>query len=821
MKNITRAHRLPRPVIWFVDFARDARHSVRTLGKGRGFAPAAAATLAIAIGSSVAMFSVLQSVLLEPLPYGAPDRLAVLWTEDPSQDLRESRSALADVEQWRDESRTFEDLATFDAVATTLTTADGAERIVGARMSQNLLAVLGVQPALGRGFSTDEAEQQTVLIGQRFWQERFGGGADAVGATIVLDGAPAEIIGVLPAGFELATVDAVVWRRNAMAAAGEAGEIARGADTWFTVGRLRSTATFAEAQAEMRAIAARRADRLPAAERNRSVAVVPLSLYVVGPESRLALSMLGGAVALVFLIAAANVASLSLARSVARAREMAIRAALGASGARIVRQVLAESVLLAVVSGVVGTLLAAAAIRLIPAFGPVDLPRLDELSLDARTLGWAFGISLVAGVVVGLAPAIATVRRELRVARDEGGRSAAGGKASSRIRHTLVVAELALAVMLLVGAGLLVRSWAQVNRVDPGFRPERVLALRVAAPTGFDNPAQRAELYDRVLRQVLAVPGVEQAGMIGDLWIANDREQLVTVERADETVSERTRFRRDEASADFFPTIATPLLQGRFFTSEDRPEAPRVAIVNEAMARRSWPDQDALGRRFKLGAADSAAPWFTVVGVVADMRRQGLEREPVPQMFEPLAQNPPRAVEMLVRTSSDEPSAMSGALRAAVRAVERNAPIYAVAPLARQLGDSLAERRFQTSLLTAFSAIALLLAAVGLYGLVQYSVATRTHEIGLRIAVGARSGDIFGLVVAEGLVLCIAGLALGLAGAWWLGRAGSRLLFGVTAGDPWTFATVALLLTAVVLAACYVPARRAAALDPVAALRIT
>ena len=485
------------------------------------------------------------------------------------------------------------------------------------------------------------------------------------------------------------------------------------------------------------------------------------------------------------------------------------------------RQVFAESMLLAIVSGGVGTLLAAAAIRLIRAFGPVDLPRLDEMSPDAPTLGWALGITLVAGIVVGVAPAIATRRRELRAAGEEGGRSVAGGKSSGRIRRTLVVAELAIAVMLLVGAGLLVRSWAQVNRVDPGFKPERVLALRVAAPTGFDNPVQRAELYDRVLREVLAVPGVEQAGMIGDLWIANDREQLLTVERADGTVSERTRFRRDEASADFFSTLATPLLQGRFFTGEDRPEAPRVAIVNEAMARRSWPGGDPLGRRFRLGAADSAAPWFTVVGVVADMRRQGLEREPVPQMFEPLAQNPPRAVEMLVRTSSNDPSAIAGALRAAVHAVERNAPIYAVAPLAQQLGDSLAERRFQTSLLTAFSAIALLLAAVGLYGLIQYSVATRTHEIGLRIAVGARTRNIFASVVGEGLMLCVAGLALGLVGAWWLGRAGSRLLFGVTAGDPGTFATVSLLLTAVVLAACYVPARRAAALDPVAALRIT
>jgi predicted permease len=428
---------------------------------------------------------------------------------------------------------------------------------------------------------------------------------------------------------------------------------------------------------------------------------------------------------------------------------------------------------------------------------------------------------LAVGVLVGLAPAVTSARRTSRPGTEDGGRSLSGGKSSCRIRRALVVGELAVAIVLLVGAGLLVRSWAQVTSVDAGFRPERVLAMRIATPTGFDSPAQRAELYDRVLRQVQAVPEVVSAGMIGDLWIDNDREQALTVERNDGTVSERVRFRRDEASPDFFEAMGTPLLQGRFFSLADRPETPRVAIVNEALARRSWPNQDPVGRRFKLGAPESDAPWVTVVGVVADMRRQGLEREAVPQMFESLAQNPPRSVELSIRTSSDDPMAMAGALRAAVRSVERNAPIYAVAPLEQQLGNSLAQRRFETSLLSGFSTMALLLAAVGIYGLIQYSIATRTHEIGLRMAVGARGSDILRLVLGEGLRLCLAGLALGLVGAWWLGRLGSSLLFGVSAGDPWTFATASLLLTGVATAACYWPARRAAALDPVVALRTT
>ena len=589
----------------------------------------------------------------------------------------------------------------------------------------------------------------------------------------------------------------------------------RGGQTWFVIGRLRPGVTFDQAQAEMSAVARRLNDQLPAAERNQGISVVPLSLYVVGPQSRLALWMLGGAVFCVFLIAAANVTSLSLARSTARAREMAVRAALGANAGRIVRQLLTESVLLAAVSGLMGTLLAFGGIRLIRAFGPGNLPRLNEVSLDLRVLGWALAISLLAGILVGLAPAMTTLRRDLRPSGEEGGRSVSGGASSRRIRRALVVAEFALAIVLLVGAGLLVRSWWYVNNIDPGFVPERVLVMEVSTPTTFSVPAQRTDLYHRVLEQIQAVPGVESAGIIDDLFSANPREQVLTVERDDGTVSERLRFTRDEVSADFFRALGTPLLRGRFFSIGDRPDAPRVAIINDAMARRSWPGHDPVGRRFTLGPRDSDGPWYTVVGVVGDMRRQGLEREALPQIFVSLAQNPAsRNVDLFIRTSSEDPLAMAGALRAAVRRVEKNAPIYGVAPLEQQLGTYLTQRRFQTSLLTGFSVVALLMAAVGIYGLIQYSIATRTQEIGLRMAIGAQAGDIFRMIIGEGLTLSLTGLALGLVGAWWLGRAGSSLLFGVTASDPLTFTTVSLLLTAVATAACYFPARRAMKVDP-------
>ena len=810
-------YRHVRSFVWLEDVARDLRHALRTLRKSPAFATAAAATLALAIGANTTMFSVLNAVLLRPLPYRAPEQLAMLWTEDPTQNLREGRSALWDVDQWLTQSQSFADMATFDSVATTLTGAEGAEQIVGASISPNLLSLLGVQPVRGRNFSSEEAAEQKrlVLISHRFWHARFGGSHKAIGATLVVNGLSSEIIGILPADFQVATLDADVWQPHTTR------QGVRGAETWFVIGRLRPAVTFDQAQAEMNAVGRRLNDQLPATERNQGISVVPLSLYVVGPQSRLALWMLGGAVFCVFLIAAANVTSLSLARSAARAREMAVRAALGANAGRIARQLLTESVVLAALSGLLGTLLAWGGIRLIRAFGPGNLSRLNEASVDLRVLGWALATSLLAGILVGLAPAITTLRRDLRPSGEESGRSVSGGRSSRRIRRALVVAEFALAIVLLVGAGLLVRSWWYVNNIDPGFTPERVLVMEISSPTTFKVPAQRTDLYHRVLEQIQAVPGVESAGVTGDLFTSNPRERVLTVERDAGTASERLRFTRDEVSADFFSTLGTPLLRGRFFSIGDRPEAPPVAIVNDALARRSWPGRDPVGRRFRVGLPDSDGPWYTVVGVVGDMRRQGPERDALPQIFVSVAQNPPQNVDLFVRTSSDDPLAIAGALRAAVRRVEKNAPIYGVAPLEQLLGTYLTERRFQASLLTGFSAVALLMAAVGIYGLIQYSIATRTREIGLRMAIGAEAGHIFRMIIVEGLTLSLTGVALGLVGAWWLGRASSSLLSGVTASDPLTFMTVSLLLTAVAMAACYFPARRAMTVDPIVALRVT
>ncbi len=799
--------------------ARDIRYAVRTLRKCPGFTITSVAILALAIGANTAIFSVLNAVLLRPLPYRSPQQLAMLWTSRPSQSVREGRSAYWNVEMWRRESKSFADMAVLDGVSVTLTGTGEAEQIGVARVSSNFFPLLGVEPLRGRTFSAGEAgeRQRLALISYRFWQTRFGGAPDAIGASIELDGRPSRIIGILPAGFQFARLDADVWEPDTMFPDWEARRRVRGTDSWFVLGRLRPNVTFGQAQAEMSAIERRLDAQLPASDRNLGIAVVPLSLQVTGPRARLALWMLAGAVFCVLLIAATNVASLSLARSAGREREIAIRVALGASRARIVRQLLAESMTLAVTSGLLGLFVAEAGIRLVLAFKPGDLARLNQVSLDPRVLGWALAVCLLTGILVGLAPAVTMLRRNLKPSGQEGGRSVAGGVATRGIRRALVVTEFALAIVLLAGAGLLIRSLWSVENVDPGFSPDRVLSMQLSSPA-FGATAQLADFYRRVLEQIQSLPGVESAGIIGEFFIGDNPEQMLTTEGGAKTISERLRVRRDEVSEGFFKALGTPLLKGRFFSASDGPDSPRVAIVNDALARRLWPGRDPIGRRVNLGR-DSDRLWFTVVGVVADMRRQGLENEPVPQLFEPLAQGPSRHVTVLVRTSTSDPLKMAGALEAAVHQMERHALLYHVTTLESRLDAFLNQRRFQTTLLIGFSVVALLMAAIGIYGLIQYSVATRTQEIGIRMAVGAQTAEIFRMLIGEGLKLSLAGLGLGLVGALWLSRAGSSLLFGVTATDPLTFITVSLLLTAVAAAACFFPARRGTKVDPIVALR--
>jgi putative ABC transport system permease protein len=581
--------------------------------------------------------------------------------------------------------------------------------------------------------------------------------------------------------------------------------------------RIRSGLTIQQAQAELSGIARALDEERPAVARGRGISVTPLKYEVVSVQTRLALWILAGAVFCVLLIGVTNITSLSLARSVGRAREVALRTALGASRTRILRQLFTESLVLSVLAGVVGVAIAFWGTSVITALKPATIVFPAELVVDARVLAGAVALSLVTGMLVGLVPAITAARDNVKPAFQEEGRGYSGSRSVRFARHTLIVAEFAMAIVLLVGAGLLIRSLMNVQNVELGYNADRVLSLNLSLPP-YPSNAQRTEYYRQVIEQVESVGGVERAGVVGDLFVSNIPELLLTVEGEGGNVSRRIRLRRDEMSDGLFTALQIPLRRGRMFSAEDRADAPPVAIVNESMARQLWAEQDALGKRFRLGGPASTAPWFTVVGIAADMRRRGFEEEPTAQMFEPLAQNPSRLAVLLVRTSSD-PVGIAAAIQAAVRRVDNRAPAYGVGPLSSRLATFQSARRFQTSLLGAFSVLALVLAAIGIYGVIQYSTATRTREIGVRMAVGAERGDIFRMIVGEGLKLSLTGVAIGVFGALWLSRLGASLLFGVAPTDPVTYAGVAALLTAVAIAGCYLPARRAAGINPIDALK--
>jgi predicted permease len=797
--------------------ARELRHAARALARTPGYTITCIAVLALAIGVNTAMFGVLSAVLLRPLPYEAPNELAMLWAEIPARGQREGRLAFGDIEELRSRSRAFQDVAVYDPVSVTLTDADGAERIGVARASPNLFSLLGVRLERGRPYSAEEAEQRrpVALLSHRFWLARFGASNDALGATLELDGISTTIVGVLPADFQLDGSD--VWEPHTSFADWETRRVARGGGSWLVVGRLTPNVAFAEAQAEVSAIA-RNLDTDAGAAGDRRIGVVPLSRQVAGPETRRALWAIAAAVLAVLLIAVTNVAGLALARAAARTKDLGIRAALGANRMRLVAGPALEGLCVAGAAGLGGLVVAAVATRLVLAFGPSGLARLSEARIDVGALGWAFGLCVLAAVVVGVVPGVAMSRGDAELLVRQSGRGDAGNRGVRRARRAFVVAQLALTIVLLSGAGLVARSLWAAHHVELGFDPEHVLSVQLAAPAAL-SVEERAALHAAVLDQVEPLPGVLQAALIGDFFVGAAPERAITTERAASADPEVLRVRVDEASPAFIETLGARLQRGRSFDDADGLAGQRVAIVNEAMAERLWPGEDPIGRRFKLGPANSPDAWRTVVGVVGDMRRQGLENEPIPQMFEPLAQNPSRLETLLVRTSTDEPLSMLEVVREAVHRVTKSSPVYGATTLEDRVAGFLAPRRFQTSLLIGFSAVALAMAAIGIYGLISYTVALRTREISIRIAAGARGSDIVRLFVGEGLTLCFMGLAIGLAGALTSGRAASSLLFGVGAGDPLTLAAVSGLLVAVAVAACYFPARRAARVEPLTALR--
>ena len=808
---------------------QDLRFAFRGLRRSPGFTAAAVLCLALGIGANTAVFSVLNSVLLRPLPFKDPDRIVMVWGQMLSDDVLQMPASGAEFLDYRDHVKSFSEVAAVVNRYMNLTGQDTPERLVAARVSATLFPILGVDAALGRTFVPEEdrfGNEKVVVLSHGLWRRRFGGDPGILGRKLTLSDEPYTVIGVMPADFRFKTgmFDHELWIPIAINLEKLPPRGARGLEV---VARLKPGVSLEAAQTEMDSVAAGFQRDYPdvyAAESGWGIRLVPLQQQIVG-NSRPALVLLMGMVGLVLLIACANVANLLLARSTARQKEVAIRGALGASRSGLLRQFLAESVLLSLLGGVAGLLLAYWGIRTVVALNPANLPRLNEVGIDGPVLVFTLVVSLLTGVLFGLVPALRAFRPDLQGTLKEGGKTSVQGSGQHRLRSALVVAEVAVALVVLVGAGLLVRSLWRLQEVDPGFETDRVLTLQVyLSPTKYEDAPQQTAYVQRLLESVRQVPGVETAGAVSGLPLG---EVQIMIEATLEQYS------GTQAGAEATPTIdwrpispgyleamGIPLLQGRAFSDLDHAEAPPVAIVDDALVRRYWPGQNPIGKRLQLstGRGDEGTVWRTVVGVVGHVKALSLEGESREQVYTPLPQAPFPYVSMALRTAS-EPLQAADAVRRAIWAVDPDQPVDKVQPMEQIVRGASAGRRSYALLLGAFAVVALVLATVGVYGVMAYSVAQRHHEIGIRMALGARPADVLGLVVKQGLTLGGIGLVLGAALSFWSGRWVESLLFGVSSTDLATLLGVALLLGGVSLLASYLPARRAARVDPMVTFR--
>jgi putative ABC transport system permease protein len=803
---------------------RDLVHAVRILYKRPLFAGAAVLTVALGIGANSAIFSVVHAVLLRPLPYPSPDRLVTLWSANPRQGFDKDVSAYPNFDDWRRQSTSFEGMSAYFGADFALTEAGDPAQISGALVTPGFFETLGVAPALGRTFSPSEGAagaNRVAMLSHALWQTRFGGNPAIVGRSIMLNGVPYEVVGVMPASFAFPE-KAEVW--TPLAPWGRYADFmqSRGSMWLRVVGRLKPGVAPATAQAELARIASALERQYPDVNAGIGVRLVPMHEEIVG-DVRQPLLVLLAAVGLVLLIACANVANLLLTRAASRQKELAIRAALGAGRRRLIRQMLIESLVLAGAGGVVGVLLAAWGVEALQSLAPADLPLATGIRIDGAVILYASVAALVTGLIFGTAPALQSAAIAAGESLKQGGRSGTAGTGSRRLRSAVAIVEIAVALVLLIGAGLLVRSFVAMNNVDLGFDPRHIVALRIDLPAArYPQGAQVTAFYDALTSRLRALPGVESVGLGSSILLS------ALPQSADLTVQGRPRREPnarsapvpyDSVTAGFFRTLRIPLLQGRLFTDADGPTSQPVVVVNESLARRFFPDGHAIGGKITFGdAGDPRTRWSTIVGIVADTRRGGVNRAPWAEVYYPLAQAPDPRLYALIRTAGD-PLAVARSAQAAVWSIDRNQPVQSTRTVEALLAGTQANRRFTTLLLGIFSIIALALAAIGIYGVVAYSTAQRTQEIGIRMALGASRSDVLTMVLKEGAAIGAAGLAIGVVAALALTRAMSSLLFGVGARDPVTFIALPVALLLVIVAATLIPAARAVRVSPVLALR--
>ena len=801
----------------------DIQYALRSIAKKPLFYAIVIVTLALGIGVNAAIFTVVNAVLLQPLPYPEPDRLMMVWTYNPRQGFDKDVGTYPNFEDWRSASATFERMSAYFGANATLTGAGDPTQLRGARVTHEFFETMGVAPGHGRGFAPENGQpggERVVVLSHGLWTGRFGADPTIVGRQIVLNGLSHEVVGVMPAAFAH-PADAEFWMP--LAPVGGLRELftARGS-YWLTiVGRLKAGVTQTAAQAEMDAIAGRLERQYPA-NAGIGIRLVPMHQELVG-DVRWPLLILLGAVSFVLLIACANVANLLLTRAASRNRELAIRTALGAGRSRLLRQLLTESLVLALLGGIVGVVLAAWSTDVLRSLAPAALPRLANVAIDGYVLAYAAGASLLTSLLFGIIPALHASRRESSVYLKEGGRTGADGAMGRRLRSALAVAELAIALVLLVGAGLLIRSFIALTSEDPGFATTGVLTLRLQLPPAkYQEPARVTAFYEGLIERLGALPGVQGAAAGSSLLLSRlPGSASINIEGRPPLPPDAQNIPvpYDSVTPEYFSTLQIPLRRGRMFTSADGPETQEVVIVNESFVRRFFPGEDPLGRRVTFGSTEGPdARWQTIVGVVADTKRGGFEREPWAEVYFPFRQAPESRAFAFLRTNGD-PTMLVSAARAAVWSIDRDQAIGAIRTVPELLAQQEANRRFTTLLLGIFAALALVLAMIGIYGVMAYSTAQRTQEIGIRMALGADRGSVLRMILAGGLRIAAAGLAIGVLGALALTQVLSGLLFGVTARDPLTFVVVPAALLVVSLAACWIPARRAMRVEPVIALR--
>ena len=796
---------------------QDLRFGIRMFLKSPGLTAVLIGAIALGIGFNSALFSVVNTLLLSPLPFPDADRLTIAWTRSAKISNTRLGVTADEFAEWRKQTQSFAGIAAHAGWLFNLSGTDEPERIQAGRVSTNFFSVFGIKPALGRDFLPEEDELKggrVVILSQSVWRRRFNADPSLIGRTITLNDLPYTVVGILPPEFRFPRIyeedfGPEIWTPVQVESLPD-----RGAPFLTVFARLKSGVALETAQAELNSIARRMESAYPQTLSGKSAHLVPLQEQVVG-KVRLSLLVLFGAVGIVLLIACANVSNLLMARATARRGEMALRLAIGASRLRLIRQLLTEGILLSVVGGALGLLIAFLAKPLLLSFSGESIPRADEVVIDTRVLLFTLSLSIIIGLVFSVLPAVQASGLNPNQFLKEGAKSGTTGKSGNRLRSLLIVIQVALALALTIGAGLLTRSFLTLLSVNPGFEPKKVLTFDL-----FLSPkAQGAVFYRQLIEKLDALPGVEAAGAINALPLGGaEFSWTFFIEGRQSSDEPLGRVDYRVVTPDFFRTIGIPLKRGRIFTEQDGQGSTPVGIINEAMARRYWPDEDPIGKRFRMQAPINVSPWTTIVGVVGDVKHAGLDQDSSPAVYKPHQQNPRTEMTVVMRTQS-EPLAFANSARNQAHEMDKDLPISNLREYTYFVSKSVAQRRFAMSLLTGFAALALLLALFGIYGVLSYSVNLRTKELAIRQALGAQARDLTALVVRQGMSLVLVGIAIGLGVALALTRLMKTLLFGVSATDPLTFTVITLLLAFVVLLACWIPARRATKVDPMTAMR--